>query len=261
MTYRRTAALVAALLALPSTAVADVPVSLRGSPESMLRQNRVAREMRLPFFRTPADVRSALMTGKLVMMGGNRDYAFKATVNPVARVEVATFIEEVAAEFREGCGEQLVVTSLTRPLTRQPSNAHPLSVHPAGIAIDLRVPRTVRCRVWLEGRFLQLEEQGVLDITREYRPPHYHVALFPAQYMALLEAERRAARGVTLAAEVATPATEPEIQVQPSSPASYSLLPTGPMGPSERAEGGASVLVWIGKLITLPVRVFTLLLS
>lgn len=256
---RGTAALLAGFLAFASPALADVPVSLQGSAESMLRQNRIAREMNLRFFRTPADVRSGVITGELVMMGGNRNYALKSTVNPMARIELATFIESIAAEFREGCGEQLVVTSLTRPVTRQPSNAHPLSVHPAGMAMDLRIPRTMRCRVWLEGRFLQLEEQGVLDITREHRPPHYHVALFPAQFVAHLEAEHRAARGVSMAADLATPVDELTIRRSPGGMAS--LLPTGPMGPEGERQEGTSVLVWIGKLITLPVRVFSLLLS
>src|SRR5690606_12122802 len=72
----------------------------------------------------------------------------------------------------------------TRPLTRQPRNAHRLSVHPAGMAMDLRVPRTSRCRRWLEKALLDLEERQLLDVTRERSPAHYHVALFPDRYLA-----------------------------------------------------------------------------
>ena len=34
---------------------------------------------------------------------------------------------------------------------------------------------------------LQLEKRGVLEATRERRPPHYHVALFSNQYAAYVD--------------------------------------------------------------------------
>ncbi len=74
------------------------------------------------------------------------------------------------------------MTSLTRPSSRQPGNAHRLSIHPAGMAVDLRVPGDPADRQWLENALLSLEAAGVLDATRERRPPHYHVAVFPEAY-------------------------------------------------------------------------------
>ena len=38
------------------------------------------------------------------------------------------------------------------------------------------------CRSWLENVLLSLEKTGVLEATRESRPPHYHIALFPRPY-------------------------------------------------------------------------------
>src|SRR5690606_3171723 len=70
----------------------------------------------------------------------------------------------------------------------QPANAHRLSVHPAGMAIDMRVPARASVREWLQETLLELERAGVLDVTREYRPPHYHVALYPAEYRAYVTA-------------------------------------------------------------------------
>jgi hypothetical protein len=54
---------------------------------------------------------------------------------------------------------------------------------PGGIAVDLRVSERARCRQWLEGTLLSMEARGPLDVTREYRPPHHHVALFPQPYV------------------------------------------------------------------------------
>jgi nucleoid-associated protein YgaU len=80
----------------------------------------------------------------------------------------------------------MVVTSLTRPLTRQPPNASHLSVHPTGMAADLRRSNRASCRLWLEDTLLLLEGKGVVEATREQHPPHYHVTLFPKPYMRYL---------------------------------------------------------------------------
>lgn len=172
-------ALAAASLGM-APVVADVPVTLNGSPESMARQNAVARENGLPFVRTPAQLRALAARGELVRVSGNANYELAGGMrDAVARPEVRAFLGRFAAGYRAACGERLVVTSLTRPLTRQPPNAHPLSVHPAGIAVDLRVSRNAKCRRWLERTLLEMEGEALLDVTREQSPPHYHVALFP----------------------------------------------------------------------------------
>ena len=50
------------------------------------------------------------------------------------------------------------------------------------MAIDLRRSSRPACRRWLEDVLLSLEERGVLEATRERRPAHYHVAIFPKPY-------------------------------------------------------------------------------
>ena len=181
-------ALALTALAAAPAAAGEVPVSLRGSPASMERQNAVAKESGLAFARTRAEMWQLESEGELVPLEANGDFAFASGVSgAVARPEVRTFVERLAAQYRDGCGERMVVTSLTRPSTRQPGNAHRLSVHPAGMAVDLRISRRAACRSWLESTLLALERRGVLDVTRESRPPHYHVALFPAAYRAYLE--------------------------------------------------------------------------
>lgn len=157
--------------------------SLRGSPASMRHQHEVAKEQEYTFLRTGEQVREYAAEGRLDTVAGNADYRVNKVSFPYARPEVVSFIERLAREFRAETGEQLVVTSLTRPTALQPRNAHRLSVHPAGIAIDLRIPSTPAHRGWLELRLLVLENAGVLDVTREKRPPHYHVAVFPERYL------------------------------------------------------------------------------
>lgn len=175
------------VLPLPSRAV-EVDVSLRGSPNSMLRQNQIAHDLGYDFIRQAAELDSLVGAGVFVLVEGNECYLVNKSVSyPYARPEVRLFIERLAEQYFEGTGERLVVTSLTRPTSEQPRNSHNLSVHPTGIAVDFRLSSQARSRAWLESVLLKLERQGLLDITRERWPPHYHVALFPAEYLVYLE--------------------------------------------------------------------------
>ena len=156
--------------------------SLRGSSGSLTVQNAQARAHDFTYLQTPEQVRRFVELGYLVPMRGGRDYQIHDVSFPYARPQVRTFIERLAAQYRRACGEILVVTSLTRPLNRQPRNASSRSVHPTGMAVDLRRSNVRACRAWLENVLLSLEANFVLEATRESRPPHYHIALFPAPY-------------------------------------------------------------------------------
>lgn len=160
--------------------------SLLGSRSSMLRQSLAAREHDYTYLRTGADVRRFVDRGLLVRLRGNSNYRLGTVSYPYARPEVKTFIERLSSQYRNACGERLVVTSLTRPLTRQPANASHLSVHPTGMAVDLRRSSRPACRAWLEDTLLTLEDRGVVEATRERNPPHYHVTLFPRAYQRYL---------------------------------------------------------------------------
>ena len=75
-----------------------------------------------------------------------------------------------------------MITSLTRPADSQPRNASSRSVHPTGMALDIRRHNTPACRQWLDRVLLSLEKSKVLEATLEKRPPHYHIAVFPLEY-------------------------------------------------------------------------------
>ena len=178
---------------LLAVAVPDgvVGQSLRGSTSSLDRQNRVARQHDFTYIATPAQLQRFVDNGYLVRVQEGADHELHDISYPYARPEVARFISRLAPQYRSACGERLVVTSLTRPKSRQPRNASPRSVHPTGMALDLRRPGPA-CRRWLERVLLQLEGSGVLEATLERRPPHYHVALYPQQYAAYVERITRA---------------------------------------------------------------------
>jgi uncharacterized protein DUF5715/LysM domain-containing protein len=184
--------LVPSFIALVVTAVPAVHAqSLSGSRASLLRQNQAARQHDFTYLRTSSDVREFSRRGLLVRLRGNSDYRLASgyVSFPYARPEVKVFVERLGDQYHSACGERLVVTSLTRPIARQPRNASHLSVHPTGMAVDLRRSSRASCRKWLEETLLYLEGRDVLEATREHRPPHYHVTLFPDDYMRYLGLE------------------------------------------------------------------------
>lgn len=164
--------------------------SLRGTTGSLNRQNVQARDHDFTFLRTKSQVQRFVQNGWLVPVRSNHVYRLKGVSFPYSRPEVKLFIERLGEQFSAACGEELVVTSLTRPRNYQPRNASPRSVHPTGMALDLRRPSNRGCRAWLENVLLSLEEQGVLEATYERRPPHYHVAVFPEPYTRYVEQQK-----------------------------------------------------------------------
>lgn len=160
--------------------------SLSGSKASMVRQSRVAQQHDYSYLRTSSQVHEFARRGLLVRLPGSSNYRVADVSFPYARPQVKTFVERLAKQYRKACGERLVVTSLTRPTTRQPRNASPLSVHPTGMAVDLRRSGRPACRAFLEKTLLTLEGREVLEATKENHPPHYHVSLYPEPYMRYL---------------------------------------------------------------------------
>lgn len=209
---------------LPSGADAG---GLRGSKSSMELQHEVAIDDSLTFLRNAQQVAAVVGDGGLEFVEGNENYALSGVSFPYARPEVKLFISRISAQFRESTGGKLVVTSLTRPSSLQPRNAHMLSVHPAGMAVDFRVPGDAAQRQWLEKALLGMESSGVLDVTRERYPPHYHIAVFPKAYLAYVET-----RG-NYPTDAAPAAPRPDTR---AAVAEHFTAPSAPVSPQARTD-------------------------
>jgi hypothetical protein len=229
--------------------------SLRGSPASMVQQNQVAKEHGLAFYRTGDEILAAVTRGELVELMGNENYAVADFVSfPYLQREVVVFVERLSAQYRQACGQKLVVTSAVRPSSGQPSNAHALSVHPAGMAVDLRVSDRVQCTDWLEATLLSLESRGVLNGIREFHPPHYHVAVFPEQYMAYVEEVLAAQAEAELAARAAAEAAaNAAVAAVASAPVSAGFVAAGPTATEKRSESRRPLTAALAVLIALPI--------
>jgi hypothetical protein len=203
---KRHAVMVAALLVAGAAGHPALASDLFGSRDSMEKQHAVAVDLDYDFARSASEVAEVVASGALEEIVPNADFAMSDVSFPYAQPVVRDFVERLAAEYHFATGQVLVVTSLTRPLSEQPANASPLSVHPAGMAVDLRIPSDRKAEAWLAMRLLDLESRGVLDVTLERRPPHLHVAVYPTTYGAYaaaqdsLIAERNAQRAVRVVA-------------------------------------------------------------
>jgi len=156
--------------------------TLMGSAASMEKQYQLARSYGFNFINAASEVQRNVNSRQLVRVNPDRYMDLHAVSYPYAVSETKLFLGRLTAQYYSACGEKLVVTSLLRPRNRQPANASVRSVHPTGMAVDLRIPAKQKCRSWLENTLLSLEKERVLDVTRERYPPHYHVAVYAKQY-------------------------------------------------------------------------------
>lgn len=179
MIFRKFAILAVIFAAFVSVAQAQ---TLRGSSDSVQRQYNIAVQDGFLFVARPGEIAGLVDSGQLLRVAETRNLILHEVSYPYARPGVKLLLDRLSAQYRRACGERLTVTSLLRPQDRQPANASSHSVHPAGMAVDLRIPDRGRCRSWLEQTLLSLEGSGVLDVTRERWPPHYHVAVFTTPY-------------------------------------------------------------------------------
>lgn len=176
---RIAAALAVTALGIPATA--SGAQSLRGSHHSVRHAYAYARRHDLDLYRSASEVRRAVRDGDLVRLRPNGHYTLHRVSYPYVTPTTRTFVERLAGEYDQACGAPLEITSAVRPTRRQPANSSPLSVHPAGIALDLHRP-TGSCLAWLRHALLTLESEHVVDATEEHHPAHFHVIVFEAPY-------------------------------------------------------------------------------
>jgi len=178
-------AVAAALIAVAPSAhaqrAAKQPESLRGSKESVEKMYDFAQSHRYPFYLTPYTLDQAIAKGKLVPLVGNANYELTRGVGfSYSTVEARDFITQFAPQYLAACGTPLTVTSAARPMSRQPRNANPHSVHPTGIAVDIRRPYAGPCLTWVRSALAELESRGFVEATEEHHPVHLHIAVLRA---------------------------------------------------------------------------------
>lgn len=157
------------------------PESLHGSKQSVEKMYDFALQHHYPFYLTPTNLDAAIAAGRLVPLTGDSTYELTRGVGfSYSTREAKQFVSAFAPQYLFACGTPLTVTSAARPMSRQPHNANPHSVHPTGIAVDIRRPPPGPCLNWVRGALATLESKGIVEATEEHHPVHLHVAVLAA---------------------------------------------------------------------------------
>lgn len=206
--------------------------TLKGSPASVKKQYTLAQTYGFKFIQTSSEVAPTVKSGKLHRVSAGPHLELHSVSFPYAVAETKLFLDRISQQYHAACGEKLTVTSLLRPANRQPTNSVARSVHPTGMAVDLRIPAKGKCRSWLEDTLLYLEKEQVLDVTRERFPPHYHVAVYAEPYEArVLAMQAKAPQPTTIAQAAPTTTTQAEpaalAQTEPAQHIAVSSAPAG----------------------------------
>jgi hypothetical protein len=165
--------------------------SLRGSMSSVELMYESAVSNGLEFYETASEVREAADEGRFVRVPSSGDLTVKGASFPYVLPATREWVTSFAEEYHDVCKQRLVVTSGVRPAAKQPRNASPKSVHPTGMAIDLRRPQG-KCLTWLRKQLVAQERAGTVEATEERRPAHFHVAVLPNETQTpLLMMQRR----------------------------------------------------------------------
>jgi hypothetical protein len=169
------------------------PAHLKGGKETSVHQAfAYAKQTKLPFVKTDGQRKKLVKAGKLKKLQGTKYLRLAGVGEPYVLPATHTFVQRLARQYAaveyttdkgkvKTCGK-LVITGALRLFGKQPPNASPLSVHPTGMAVDLRIPKVPECRVWLEDTLLEVEQSGRIDATKEKSPPHYHVVVITKTY-------------------------------------------------------------------------------
>ena len=156
-------------------------VSLVGGCQTTSEQQlQYALDHQLPRMTTEAEYQSRVDSGYFVRLEGpfldvraRRPYALPTTV--------AFLIRMSQAYSAAGCG-QLIIMDALRLTTERPVNGSVYSVHPTGMAVDIRTKYIpIECADWLRAYVSQKEAAGEVDGTQELRPEHLHVVVVPLQ--------------------------------------------------------------------------------
>jgi hypothetical protein len=154
---------------------------LRGSKAAVDQAYVAAKRDGVAFARSRREIERGAREGDYVPLSRSAaNYRLRGVSMPYVRPATRAFVAQFGADYRRSCGEPLTVTSAMRPTSMHLANSVEKTVHPTGMAVDLRVPQRARCRAWMRTALIGLERRGVVNATEERRPAHFHVVVYQA---------------------------------------------------------------------------------
>ncbi len=167
-----------------------MPDPLKGSKQSMRRQNAMADRYNLSRIEDDAMLRRFINAGLLVPLKPDGRTYFYDSDSPreyaYARPYTRQFIERLSGQYCEKFHKKLKVTSAVRPRTYQNrlrhnnANASRASSHMTGATVDISKVGMKRAeKRWMQNVLRSLEYRGCVEATEENRQATFHIMVYP----------------------------------------------------------------------------------
>jgi hypothetical protein len=163
---------------------------LRGSHDSMTRQNEEIDRLQLPRIADQQQLAELERTGELVPVQESQGLRWSPAIQAdkrYARPWTNQFLQDMSQSYYKEFHAQLQVNSAVRTMEQQqklrrhnrnaaPESGDNASSHMAGITVDLsRRGLTKSEHAWVEGYLKNLRDQGLVEAAEERRTWCFHV--------------------------------------------------------------------------------------
>jgi len=165
---------------------------LRGSHDSMVRQNEEIDRLQLPRIADDNQLMELVRTQELVPIQESRALHVSPAVKPdkrYARPWVNQFLSDLSEAYYAEFRQPLQVNSAVRTMEQQhklrrsnrnaaPENGENASSHLAGITVDLAKRGLTRAQhAWMEDYLKNLRDQNLIEVAEERRQACFHVMI------------------------------------------------------------------------------------
>lgn len=162
---------------------------LRGSYESMLRQNEEINRLELPRIADEVELAELEARHDLVPIGESDGVhiAIREASHRYCRPWTESFLQDLGTAYYQEFGQPIQVNSAVRTveyqrkLRRHNGNAAPeegetASSHLAGLTVDINKRGLTRKQHdFIQEHLVQLREEGLIEVAEERRQPVFHV--------------------------------------------------------------------------------------
>lgn len=163
---------------------------LRGSHDSLLRQNEEIDRLKLVRIGDDQQLEELELRGELVSLHESRAMQIAANIElnrRFCRPWTRDFLEDLSQAFYAQFHQPIEVTSAVRTVDQQARlqrwnhNAAPIdgdtaSSHLAGLSVDIgKRPMSRRQRAWIDQYVLRLQQLGLVEAAEERRQACYHI--------------------------------------------------------------------------------------
>ncbi|HUS19955.1 MAG TPA: DUF5715 family protein [Terriglobales bacterium] len=179
---------------------------LRGSYESMLRQNEEIDRLQLLRIEDDAQLEDLILKQELVEIPESRSLRIASNLDSgrrYCRPWTVAFLQDLSADFYQQFKTPIQVNSAVRTVEQQKKlrrtnrNAAPelgetASSHLAGITVDIsKAGLSRKQRKWLDAYLLELRNRNLIEAAEERRQPVYHI-MVSERYDGYREAQSQA---------------------------------------------------------------------